>query len=692
MGTNAIYIDELNVPSLFWLVRRARDVQKIFYFDSTRLALGVIPLLRQFLKHDIVVQRLEFHASEIRSEDGVCLYEQLFGQESSRICDRISATCFPKNSLIEFLSKTFGHEEIRLFLERKIDRSINSYVMFTEVVAQHVRRSRLDKEAPAVFLLSHYFASFLGDFALEKGIRVETYNHFLRQFRRIARVMGRLIWPILSVKGLFMASRRRTDHLYGILAGFNGKTITFDPRKRSDFFWLIPDSVPRPQVIIYFDRRDYPLTRSTLEPLLENRMGFVASPAAKVGRDVPRFFPGIRSVGVCGMWNISLVWQCLDMLVFRREWPSAFYLDLMLDFIRHYARWADCFVRYGTRIAIHVDDFNDDAVPFHLALRDAGGISISYQYSNFNVPYRLASICRDVYFSFGPYYRSYFVQNHSIIGTLVYTGYITDQSFEPTKENSRCHRDRLMAAGAKFIICFFDESSSAGRLFPVSNWATARIFESFLNAVLNDSTLGLIVKPGYPRSLFSRLPQIRALAEQAKATGRCVFLDEGTVVTDVLPTEAAQAADVAVGLLLSGTATMEAFLSGAPTVYLDLEKLTYRPEYQWDHRVVYASLEDFWSAIREYRRNPAAHPKFGDLSMTMNEKDPFRDGHAALRIGEYIHWLLESLTHGTSRETAINDANCKYRERWGENKIVCRAQVETGEMPAKNHTSVVAVS
>lgn len=691
MDTNTIYIDELNVPSLFWLIRRARKVKTIFYFDSTRPAMIAIRLLRTFLKPGAVFQRLEFHLSEIRSEDGACLFEQLYGQEPASLCDRIADACFPKNPLIDLLSKTFGRAEIRLYLEKKIDRSIRSYVIFMEVVSQHAVRGRPDSPAPAVFLLSHYFADFLGDFARDKNIRVESYTHLFRQIRRMTRVMWRLIWPVLSLKGLWMPPGRRMDSPHAILAGFNGKTITFDPAKRSDFFWLIPESVPRSQVMIYFDRQDYPLTRSALAPLLENRMGYVAGPAAKLSENMPQVFPGFKAAVVCGRWSCAVIRMCLEFLTRRAKWPGTFYLDLALDFIRHYARWTDFFSRYGIRIAIHIDDFSDDSVPFHLALRDAGGVSVSYQYSSLYIPSRLMSICRDVYFSFGPHYKSYFDQNHSMIGDLVYTGYITDQSFAPVGDAAMRHREKLIKAGAKFIVCFFDENSSDDRMCVVSNPATVKIYESFLNSVLSDPTLGLIVKPGYPRTLFSRLPQIRPLADRAKATGRCVFLDEGTVVTDVLPTEAAQAADMAVGFLFSGTAIMESYLSGTPSVYLDLEKLVHRPEYQWSHRVVYESLEDLWSAIREYRRDPAAHPEFGDLSPTIDDRDPFRDGRAALRIAEYIRWLLESLNSGNSRGSAIAEATRKYRERWGGDKIVRRLKITTGEVSMEVSNPVLAV-
>ena len=56
-----------------------------------------------------------------------------------------------------------------------------------------------------------------------------------------------------------------------IAAWYTGKTVTFDLKKRSDFFWLLKSGIPREQVLIYFDRKDIPATEETVNIL--NREG-----------------------------------------------------------------------------------------------------------------------------------------------------------------------------------------------------------------------------------------------------------------------------------------------------------------------------------------------------------------------------------------------------------------------------------
>ena len=232
-------------------------------------------------------------------------------------------------------------------------------------------------------------------------------------------------------------------------------------------------------------------------------------------------------------------------------------------------------------------------------------------------------------------------------------------------------RKQLLDKGVKFILCYFDENSMDDRMAGITHERSARIYKYLIEKMLDDETLGLIFKPVFPKTLYQRVSSINNLFEKAKASGRCIFMDRGSYVTEQYPTEAAQAADLCVGLLLSGTVALEAYLSGTPTVFLDLEKLYSNPVYQWGKgKVVFDSLDDLFSAINKYRENPESIPDFGYLSLWAKDKDPFKDGNASLRIGQYINWLLEMFNEGKTREDAIGYANQKYADAWGEENVV----------------------
>ena len=54
----------------------------------------------------------------------------------------------------------------------------------------------------------------------------------------------------------------------------------------------------------------------------------------------------------------------------------------------------------------------------------------------------------------------------------------------------------------------------------------------------------------------------------------------------------------------------------------------------------------------------------------LDQFDPFRDGKARQRIGEYVGCYVENIDNGKSREHSLTCASMNYSEKWGEDKVV----------------------
>jgi len=133
----------------------------------------------------------------------------------------------------------------------------------------------------------------------------------------------------------------------------------------------------------------------------------------------------------------------------------------------------------------------------------------------------------------------------------------------------------------------------------------------------------------------------------------------------------AQASDITIGLLLTGTAVFESYLSGAKSLFLDLEGYNSYAEYKTGKDVlVFDSIKDMLQNIDGIRKNggPGSHVNL--MEDIVRQKDPYRDGRASQRICCYIQWLLESFCRGEDRSQAISRANSLYRERWGADKVI----------------------
>jgi hypothetical protein len=87
-------------------------------------------------------------------------------------------------------------------------------------------------------------------------------------------------------------------------------------------------------------------------------------------------------------------------------------------------------------------------------------------------------------------------------------------------------------------------------------------------------------------------------------------------------------------------------------------------------QVVFADIGQMWDACQEHWSSPGSVPGFGDWSSHLEEFDPFRDGRAAARMGEYVNWLLEGFKEGLDRETIMANAADRYCAEWGSDKVV----------------------
>jgi hypothetical protein len=208
----------------------------------------------------------------------------------------------------------------------------------------------------------------------------------------------------------------------------------------------------------------------------------------------------------------------------------------------------------------------------------------------------------------------------------------------------------------------------------VSHEKSSFIYKKLLNWVMEDKSLGLICSPKRPRTLLTRMPELDSYIEKARGTNRCIFM-QGNYATDNYPAEVTLAADITISLLGGGSTALEGYLSGSRVVCLDLEHFYSYPEYSWGkNKIVFDNLDTLITSIKEYRYNKQAFEELGNLDKiaNLNEKDPFRDGKASSRMGEYIKWLLEMFNHGKTKNEAIEYANKRYMKMWGrENIYLC---------------------
>jgi hypothetical protein len=197
------------------------------------------------------------------------------------------------------------------------------------------------------------------------------------------------------------------------------------------------------------------------------------------------------------------------------------------------------------------------------------------------------------------------------------------------------------------------------------------IYRALFNYVIDSPNLGLLVKP---KKLLEDTAlasgELRSLLDKAVATGRCLALVRETgTEPKVRPYEAALAADLAVGYPIN-TAVVEAVLAGVPGVHIDLTHEPGHPFYESGYeQVVFDDLDRAMQAIRRWGDNDPEAAGLGDNSAVIDGIDPFRDGKAAHRVGQYMTWLWQGFDQGLARDDVVRMASRMYADEYGEQHV-----------------------
>ena len=651
---------------------------KVYYFDISKTGKILLMLLRL----EQIIKPFKFSFHQIKDNLGESYYPRIFGKNLIDVCDVIKEEILNKDSFGNIFGKKLNPKKVVLFFRKIFFNNIQDIIVFTNIIAWY--RQLHEKEAGAI----EFSIEKTPHFDILKEVIFKEHNIILNShlsLRKIFKYFYLLTGNIYLLTGDCLVSIIIT------LKNFSGSTsqpeinttplisslytlrgFTFELSKRSDFPWLLMSDIPYRHILIYFEREDMPLTNDMITVLEQKGISHIAmSSGATKSKKTSVYQPTLKVLKISYDLTIR-VFSHIYKEILSCRFNSIAYLPEAFHFIRKYSRAYDFYRTNNIKIDIDFIDFDPYRIARHLALDAAGGVSISHQLSNWPVPLVILGSCADVFFLFGPYYQQTLLKSGTCNDTSVISGYISDYSFAAAKESSKLLRGRLKSKGAKFIICYFDENSSDDRMSIIPHSRSAMIYEKFLNWVISDETIGLICSPKRPKTLLKRLPEIAELVKRAEDTGRCIFMD-GEYAAANYPNEAAQASDIVVTLLIGGTASLESFLSGVRTVYLDLEGLYSYPEYTWGRNtIVFDNIDGLIASINRFRNNEKSFDELGNMNMVTNikQKDPFMDGKASLRMGQYINWLLEIFNQGKTREEAIEYANEKYAGAWGKGNVI----------------------
>ncbi len=435
----------------------------------------------------------------------------------------------------------------------------------------------------------------------------------------------------------------------------------FDLNKRSDIAWFENSGIDPGSLIVYYENPQLMTRHDDKETAQE-------------------FFTkrGVKQVKLW-QWNTSNGKSIFDELKHRLEssqrlnsidkwiYSTAIQLCKKLSF------WRTFFDNNNVRIHLDPIESGLEIIIKQIALLSIGGLSIgklrSYPMSiDFWYFYP-----NDVFFSWGLETAKRINSTNEHIENILVSGL----PYAPPKKKSNSETSAIEAMlksnNTKFNILLLDSNHSKndGLNQLIEESTMIRFYQEFLDWVLEDEDIGLIIKPKKV-DLMVNLPEVITQFENVKEkTGRC-FLVKNSFQKK--PINYLNGINMVVGTgIWFSSAVIECVINGSKGIFYDYSNMRYHEAdlYAWgENKVMFPDINVMISALKSYKNNPSTNPNLGDWSTNIDELDPFSDNKGGERIGVYMRWLLESFDKGISREDAIGNANKLFAESWGTDKVI----------------------
>ena len=432
-----------------------------------------------------------------------------------------------------------------------------------------------------------------------------------------------------------------------------------DPYIMDDLFWLKSSGISNGRAICFYDRSDYQPTEERVK--ITNSLGIqsVVSDYRYVGNSPHLLLEKI---------NRNPIWVLLSDVLQALKW---FYQALFLDELpqsilalssRHLveASWlASHFKTLNVKGVIHYQQAGADK--YALAAELVGGCRFGFMWSSISTGLAQNYGTPQVVFAWGAIDAKMIVEPGRVSKHVLISGCLVNRPFKG-KTQKKCleAESQIRNCGANYVLGLFGTS-----------FLVKEFYLFFLNWLLEDPYLGLLVKAKGATWLEIQSDGLDDLLEKAFKTGRIQIIDE-----NIPPSYVAAVVDFSVGVgTYSAIISSASAIKGARVLFVDCEmigpcKQATLLDSLGERRCIFHNFSSVKTAILEYINNPECNPHLGDISSVIEHFDPFQDNGAALRIGEYMGWYLEALDSGVSRDDSLQIATENYANKWGKDKVV----------------------
>lgn len=428
---------------------------------------------------------------------------------------------------------------------------------------------------------------------------------------------------------------------------------SYSGNTNSHLFWFPESGIPAERIVMYFDREDSPNSEQNRNVIKERGMRWLDlseySQWLLINKPIASFFRSyLRSPRPKNLREAS-VW-C---------WLLVGYFSFLLQI------WRIIFRKYNIKVFHQHQEHNFLSHIQTLAINIEGGISLWFHWSMDRLPfahYNYASY--DIYFSWGKCHSDFIDFHEFGYRYILEIGCI----FHIDVNSHKIHQIiNKFSPNVNFIISIFD--TTYGYWWQNSSKSVSYFYETLLTAVLSHPSWGAIIKPkknnNYSFDESNNGLKIADFLKELTLKKRCIIMDSRTH-----PILAAACSDICIGCSINSACAI-CGIAGYKALNWNLARKNRHPFYLLNGkgRIVFEEKEEVIRALKLMTEDPENYSYIGDFTPWLDSLDPYRDGKAGFRAGQFIKTFITHIDEGDDKDTALQKAVKRYEERWGRDKV-----------------------
>lgn len=659
-----LYVNKLDFAAgakLFW-VSLFNHVEHIYYLSIKKQASLWITLLQKFkLCSDIGELSLDY-TEQIFEGGALWDWVQVTVETCTQeIMDRLSVNGLLYSEFMQGVSPA----RVEAYLRKTIQIQIY-YPISLGLAAANDNQEATNKPAIAVLGdfsdLAPILASVIRDVA---GIEIRFLGYAKLEEKRIVQIGWFLLEQSRNFVRRILSKRDQIQDVpppsVAIVSAWRLDELR---RGINSVWWFSNSGIPNQNCMIGFMRSGAPATDETIDFIHQHNYRFrILKQYANKTSDQPTV--GFPPSDLPQTIQDSIQFVKALFRSFNTQAPK-WQLVTSITTVVHTRRWQALMVAENIKVIDHYEECGLDTIS--LAADLVGAIRIGYHWSDLHTPDALVLFLHQVYFVWGK--RAEAIVRSSLAGHIdkiipsgsVFHNAATIQAFADKAQDIRVE---LEERGLKHVVGVFDRSFSRTSHYPPEKHF--QFYKSLFDWVEQQPDVGLVIKPKQP--IPPVMKYFPALAEQLgelERAGKALLLDGKRSVI-----EATKASDVVVSLGYNSAGVLAA-LTGARSLFWDAAAMKLGPLKDRlqelginNSKVVFHEMDDLVKEIWNFFDDPQTHGELGDLSKHIMHTDPYRDDHAALRIGTFAKDFIQASDQGLTREQALDQAEAKYQAVWG---------------------------